>query len=196
MIKSDSSKFGKPLYILYPGDYFATKDDCILGTVTSSCVVVCLYDPGRLIGGMGHFIVPGAIGTSGIISDEIARIGISSMEFLMGEIVKLGGDRKYLRAKIFGAGYSDEQKKSADEMATSNIRFIHEYFLLENIPVERNDLGGDFRRRIYFSNRDGVVYRQILKNNEESSEFIKLEQEYIDVQFRNKKITGRILIFE
>jgi chemotaxis protein CheD len=145
---------------------------------------------------MGHFIIPGAIGTAGIVTDEIARLGVNSMEFLMGEIVKLGGDRKFLRAKIFGAGYSDQPKKTTDEMATSNIRFIHEYFLLENIPVERNDLGGDFRRRIYFSTRDGVVYRQILKNNEESSEFIKLEQEYIDVQFRNKKKTGRVLIFE
>ena len=76
MIKCDSSKFGKPLYLLYPGDYLATKEDCVLGTITGSCVVICVYDPIKGIGGMGHFIIPGAIGTEGIIADEIAQKGV------------------------------------------------------------------------------------------------------------------------
>ncbi len=196
MIKSDSSKFGKPLYIMYPGDYFATHEDCVMGTVTGSTVAVCLYDKVRKIGGMGHFIVPGSLGTEGIVQDDIARQGVLSMEFLMGEIVKAGGDRRYMNAKIFGAGYLGKGTGEAINISNSNIQFIHEYFTLEKITVERNDLGGNFRRRIYFSPHDGVVYRQILKNNEESSEFIRLEREYIDIQFRNKERTGRIVIFE
>jgi chemotaxis protein CheD len=196
MIKSDINKFGKPLYILYPGDYHATSENCLLGTVVGSCVVICLYDKSRGIAGMGHFIVPGAMGTHGIIRDEIARNGVLSIEYLMGEIVKLGGDRRLLKAKIFGAGYLGLGEVDAIELSNSNIQFIHEYFTIEKMHVERSDLGGDFRRRIYFSVKDGVVYRQILKNNEESSEFIKLEQEYIDIQFRNKKKSGRIVIFE
>jgi len=194
MIKSNDSKFNKPLYIIYPGDYFATKEDCVIGTVTGSCVAVALYDANRGIGGMGHFIIPGAMGTEGIFVDEIARAGITSMEYLMGEIVKLGGDRKYLKAKIFGAGYNDGN--SVGTISESNIRFIHEYFTLENISIERSDLGGDFRRRIYFLTKNGTVYRQILQNNEESSEFISLEKEYIDSEFRNKERTGRVLLFE
>ncbi len=196
MIKTQSNKFDKPLYILYPGDYFATNEDCMLGTVTGSCVVLCLYDPVRGIGGMGHFIVPGAIGTEGIVSDEIARIGVVNIEYLMGEIVKIGGDRRYLKGKIFGAGYIKNNLKDFSDLSDSNIRFAHEYFTLEKIHIERIDLGGEFRRKIYFSIRDGMVYRQILQNNEDSSEFIKLEGEYIDTQFRNKKRTGRIVLFE
>lgn len=196
MIKSDSSKFGKPLYIIYPGDYFATRENCVIGTVTGSCVAVCLYDRARKIGGMCHFIVPGAMGTEGIVSDDIARQGVASMEYLMGEIVKIGGDRRFLTAKIFGAGYMGGDPEQEKDLTNSNIRFIHEYFTLENITVARNDLGGNFRRKIYFSPHDEVVYRQILKNNEESSEFIRLEKEYIDTQFRNKERTGRIVIFE
>ena len=104
MIRSTENRFGKVLYTLFPGDYFATGEDCILGTVIGACACVCLYDGGRRIGGMGHFIVPGMIGTEGIFSDEIAKLGITSMEYLIGEIVKLGGDRKYLKAKLFGVG--------------------------------------------------------------------------------------------
>jgi len=194
MIKSESSKFNKPLYILYPGDYFATKDDCVLGTVAGSCLCVCLYDKVRGIGGMGLFIVPGGIGTEGIVMSDIARSGITSMEYLMGELVKQGGDRRYVRAKIFGAGYTGNGVGT--ELIEANIRFIHEYFTLENIQVERSDLGGDFRRRLYFVPREGTVYRQILKNNEEASEFTKLEKEYIDTEFRSKKRVGRIVLFE
>lgn len=196
MIKSESSRFNKDLFILYPGDYLATKDDCILGTITGSCVAVCLFDEDRRIAGMGHFIVPGALGTEGIVVDQIAQRGIASMELLMGEIVKSGGDRRFLRAKIFGAGYVNTGMNTSRELSESNIRFIHEYFTIERIHVERIDLGGDFRRKIYFSASDGVVYRQILRNNEDSSEFVKLEREYIDSEFRNKKRPGRVILFE
>ncbi|HDP80841.1 MAG TPA: hypothetical protein ENN21_08365, partial [Spirochaetes bacterium] len=77
MIRSEASKYNKSMCILFPGDYFATKENCILGTVVGACVCVCLYDEVRGIGGMGHFIVPGMIGTEGIIADEIAKHGIT-----------------------------------------------------------------------------------------------------------------------
>ena len=57
---------------------------------------------------MGHFIIPGMIGTEGIISSEIAEHGVVNLEYIMGEIVKLGGDRKDLRAKLFGGGIPAE----------------------------------------------------------------------------------------
>jgi chemotaxis protein CheD len=99
-----------------------------------------------------------------------------------------------MKAKIFGAGYSNLAE--GEILSESNIRFVHEYFTLENIHVERSDLGGDFRRRLYFFPLSGKVYRQILTNNEEASEFAKLEREYIDTEFRNKKRTGRVVLFE
>jgi chemotaxis receptor (MCP) glutamine deamidase CheD len=119
------------------------------------------------------------------------------MEYLLGEIVKIGGDRRFLKAKIFGAGYLDGAAISADaSYSDGTIRFINEYFAIEKINVERYDLGGEFRRKIYFDHMGGQVYRQVLKHNEDSSEFIKLEKEYIDREFRNKKHTGKVILFE
>ena len=196
MIKSESNRFGKTLYILYPGDYFAINENCILGTVTGAGVVVCLYDPDKRLGGMGHFVVPGTIGTDGIYADDIARQGIQSMELLMGEIVKLGGDRRYLRAKLFGAGYITSVIEDMGGLRKSNIRFLHEYFTLERILVEKEDLGGDFRRKIFFSPLKGTAYRRFQRRNEDSSEFKKLEKEYIDNVFRNRDRTGKVILFE
>jgi chemotaxis protein CheD len=196
MIKSEANKFGKPLFILMPGDYYATKDDCVLGTVTGATVCVGLYDDVRRIGGMGHFILPGMIGTEGIFADEIAAQGITSMEYLLGEIVKLGGDRRYLKAKIFGAGNFSVDGRSLNGIAASNIRFLREYFALEKIKVETEDLGGQLRRKMLFYPATGVVYRRFQRRNEDSSEFLRLEQEYIDITFRNKTRYGRVILFD
>lgn len=193
MIQTRSQKFGVPMYVLYPGDYFATRDNCVISTVTGACLVVCLFDPARGIGGMGHFIIPGMIGTEGIIASEIAEHGVVNLEYIMGEIVKLGGDRKDLRAKLFGAGYSGGV---SSPIIRSNIAFLHSYFEMEHIPVENEDLGGNIRREILFRPITGDVFRRILKNNEGQSEFAKLEKEYIDQVFKGKEIKTHFVLFE
>ncbi len=196
MIKSSSSDFGKPLYILYPGEYFATREDSILGTVSGSCMVMCLYDPARRIGGMGHFVIPGAMGTEGIYRDAIGSHGITSMEYLMGEIVKLGGDRRSLNAKVFGVANVPGVNSWTGGVKNSILTFIDEYFKTENIPIVSEDIGGEQRRKIYFHPMSGKVYRKLLANNSESSEFIKMEQEYIRQVFRDKEKYGRVILFE
>lgn len=195
MIKIDENKFGKPLYVLFPGDYFASGNDCILGSVAGATVCICLYDYVKEIGGMGHFIIPGTIGTNGIFADEIASHGIASIEYLMAEMVKLGGDRKNFHAKLFGAGNVVYEGFRIDQIVASNIRFLKEYFAIEKIPVKGEDLGGNLRRKIYFYTKTGAVLRRFQKKNEDSSEFVKLEQAYIDNIFKNKPKTGQVYIF-
>lgn len=196
MIKTHLDRFGKTLYLLYPGEYYATGEDCVLGTITGSCVAVCLYDSLRRIGGMGHFIVPGAIGTEGIFRNEIASHGITSMEYIMGEIVKLGGNRKHLKAKIFGAAYINDVETRLYGISLNVMKFLNEYFTIEKIPVESDDLSGNYRRKIYFYPTTGKAYRKLLTNNEDSSEFIKLEKEYIENTFLNKDKFGKVILFE
>lgn len=195
MIKIENKKLGCSQYILYPGDYYATNEECIIGSVAGACLLVAMYDYTRRIGGMGHFIVPGTIGTEGILKDDIANHGIANLEYILGEIVKLGGDRKFLKAKIFGAGYSGDSNEMR-EVVKSNMKFIREYFKMENIAVEKEDIGGDFRRKILFFPMKGIVYRKVLQNNEDASEYIKLEKEYIDNAFRNKEKFGKVIMFD
>ncbi|MDY6969647.1 MAG: hypothetical protein SVR08_13460 [Spirochaetota bacterium] len=196
MITNSSKKHDKPIHILYPGDYYAVNRSCILGTVTGATVVVCIYDTDRGIGGMGHFVIPGMIGTEGIFVDEIAKHGIQNMELLMAEIVKLGGDRKYLKAKIFGASYNSKNCKTDKNIVDSNVKFLHEYFNIEKINIENEDMGGSYRRKIYFLPLEGSVFRLFLKRNDDASEFKKMEKEYIDRVFRNKEKYGKLFLFE
>lgn len=196
MIRSTENRYGKTLYTIFPGDYFATGEDCILGTVTGACACVCLFDPLRRIGGMGHFIVPGMIGTEGIFADDIARQGITSMEYLIGEIVKIGGDRKYLKAKLFGVARLNSRLPNMDGVIQSNTRFLKEYFALERIPVETEDIGGAYRRQVLFYPTVGTAMRRFQRRNDDSSEFVRIEQEYIDTMFRDRPRYGKVYLFE
>ena len=196
MIKSKNRRLDRELFVLYPGEYLAVNNDCVISSLTGAAVVVCLYDITGKVGGMGNFIVPGTIGTQGIFADDIAMHGIQSMELLMGEIVKKGGNRKYLKAKLFGAGYIKESIPEMGGIQDSNIRFLHDYFALEQIEIVKEDLGGNYRRKIYFYPLKGKVLRRFQKKNEGNSEFKTMEKEYIDSVFRNRKKTGQIFLFE
>jgi chemotaxis protein CheD len=196
MLRSQQNRTGKPLYLIYPGEHYASNENCYIGTIVGSCLAVSVFDYVKRRGGLINFVVPGTTGTEGILHDEISRIGILNMEYLMADMVKLGCDRHHMKAKIFGAGYTDASGPVRLSLTENNIRFVKEYFELEKIPVEKSDLGGNFRRKLYFSPVDGVVYRQILKNNEEFSEFIQLEKEYVENEFRNRNRLGKIVLFD
>jgi chemotaxis protein CheD len=196
MLRSQNNRTGKVLYLIYPGDHYASNDDCYIGTVAGSCLVVCLFDYLKKTGGMINFVVPGTSATDGILHDDISRIGILNMEYLMADMVKLGCDRHSMKAKIFGAGYTDNVKSGKISSPENNIKFVKEYFAFEKIPIEKSDLGGNFRRKLYFSPKDGTVYRKILQNNEDFSEYIILEKEYIEDEFRNRNKVGKIVLFD
>lgn len=196
MLRSSNNRTGKPLFIIYPGEYYATNNDCYICTVVGACLAVCLYDRLSKIGGVVNFVVPGSSDTKDIHSNEISRIGILNMEYLIGDLVKIGGDRRRMSAKIFGAGYTENSIQGGISLPETNIQFVKNYFDLEKIEIEKSDLGGNLRRKIYLSPQSGTVYRKILKNNEEFSEYVALEQEYIQNEFRNKDRTGSIVLFD
>lgn len=194
MPKNDDSMFNDSLYVLKPGEFYATSDNGILGTVTGSSVVVCLYDMEKGIGGMCHFIVPGAIGTKGILFDDIARFGVTNMEYLMGEIVKLGGDRRRLKAKVYGSGEVGTEDNRIGDILKGNLQFIEQYFKIENIEIEESKMGGTSRKKIYFEPKTGVVREEEI-GAEDAALFVRLEAEYIDMVFKNKDKTGDVHMF-
>jgi chemotaxis protein CheD len=186
--------FDDGLHVLKPGEFYATSSDRIIGTVTGSSVVVCLYDQEKGIGGMCHFIVPGTIGTTGLVSDEIARFGVSNMELLLGDIVKLGGDRKRLKAKVYGSGAPGGGDQRMNDIARGNVQFVEQYFQLEKIGIEDEDLGGGDRKKIVFEPKTGTVRKDSI-NSDDAALFVRLEAEYIESVFKNKDKTGDVVIF-
>ncbi len=194
-MKSEINDSGKHLYTLLPGERFATSEDCVIMTVAGACGVVCLYDSKKMIGGMGSFIVPGKIDSGKLAHDEVSGRGIVEMEFLIGEIVKLGGNRKNLSASVFGAGLTGDDDGLAG-VIDGNIRFFKEYFALEKIPVSVSDLGGRVRRKIQFNVADGTTECDIVLSENEFADIAGRERDYINRTLHSGTSFGEVIFFD
>ena len=71
------------------------------------------------------------------------------MEILINEILKLGGERPRLQAKLFG-GANVIALSSAGSVGERNQAFAVDFLRREGIPVTATDLGGERARRVYF----------------------------------------------
>ena len=155
---------------ILPGEYYATNKDMALVTVLGSCVSACVRDRESGIGGMNHFMLPdeGKIaGTHGNVSAG-GRYGVHAMELLINHILKLGGRRERLEAKVFGGG-NVLQGFMLSNVGQQNAEFIVEYLHLEGIPILARDLLDVWPRKIYFFPRTGrVMVKRLRKVNNDT----------------------------
>jgi chemotaxis receptor (MCP) glutamine deamidase CheD len=119
------------------GDVLATRGPARLKTLLGSCVSACIFDPKTGVGGMNHFSLPG-------VSDEgvSARYGAHAMELLVTAVMKKGGDRNRLRAKVFGGGKVLNLQSEHLNVGAKNAEFVIKYLEAESIPVDGQCLGG------------------------------------------------------
>ncbi|MFA4915876.1 MAG: hypothetical protein WC560_04315 [Syntrophales bacterium] len=166
-----SAKFKLPIRFLRPGEYYATNQPEILGTVLGSCISVCLFDEENRIGGMNHFMLPGCISTQEILFSEIGRYGLYAMELLIGEIIKKGGNRKTLKGKCFGGGSVLRFRQYDGNIPEANIRFIRKFFELEEIPLITENMGGSYGRKIYFFVPEGrILMKRLIGASQENED--------------------------
>lgn len=130
--------------------YVTTRDDEVLTTVLGSCISACIRDPLAKVGGMNHFLLPDA-DRSG---RDSRRYGAHAMELLINEILKRGGARQRLEAKIFGGA---SVIASVSEIGARNAAFARQYLLDEGIRLVGGHVGGTQARRIQYWPTSGRV---------------------------------------
>ena len=127
------------------GEHHVTSDaDVVLSTVLGSCVAMCLRDPVAGIGGMNHFLLPEGAGAG---TDAGRRYGAYAMELLINDVLKAGGRRERLEAKLFGGGRMFDSLK---DVGTSNADFAERFLADEGIPVVGASLRGAGGRRLHY----------------------------------------------
>lgn len=131
---------------LIVGDVVACDEPAVLKTLLGSCVSACIFDPRLGIGGMNHFSLPGG----GADEGTSTRYGVHAMELLINEIMKRGGDRRRLRAKVFGGAKVLNVNSEALNIGQRNARFVLEFLESEQIEVAAKCLGGDCGLRVQF----------------------------------------------
>jgi chemotaxis protein CheD len=148
-----------------PGEYYSTGAPGVISTLLGSCIAACLYDPKNRLIGMNHFMLSNTRYSRDmpIHVSEAGRYGIHAMELLINDMMTKGTNRRLLRAKIFGGAtimYRESESSNFICVGQVNCKFIREFLDSEGIPIEAEDLGGDFGRVIHFSNGDFSVHRR------------------------------------
>lgn len=129
------------------GGVRASREPVQIRTLLGSCVCACVFDPVARVGGINHFMLP-----DGLADDAMpTRFGVNAMEVLINEVLKVGGDRRRLQAKAFGAAHVLSGAGLSADVPRKNARFIKEFLQKEGIPLVSSRLGGSAPVEVLFA---------------------------------------------
>ena len=128
-----------------PGEYFVYDEDILIMTTLGSCIAACLWDRERRIGGMNHFMLPEASGSSA----DGGRYGSYAMELLINELIKRGATRTTMEAKVFGGGAVISGMNTIN-VGERNTAFVLDYLRTERITVVSKDVLDIYPRKVCF----------------------------------------------
>lgn len=142
------------------GEYAVAREaDVVLTTFLGSCVSTCLFDPEARVGGMNHFLL-----AEGEDRPEAGyRYGLHAMELLINGLLKIGADRRRLRAKLFGGAM---MHNGLGHIGKANGTFAVDFLTAEGIDIASMSLGGTQARRIRFVPTTGHARQLLLGEND------------------------------
>ncbi len=172
-----------------PGTYIVSaRKEHVLVTVLGSCVAACLRDPLAGIGGMNHFMLPSS--THGVWAGIPAslRYGNFAMEQMINDILRGGGRRNRLQAKLFGGA----SVMGNTSIGRSNADFVETYLHEEGIEIVGSDLRGTHARRVHFSPVSGQAFMRSLPR--EDASIARHERSYA-ADLDGKQVGGSVELF-
>ena len=181
---------------ILPGEYYVSRNDEIIATVLGSCVSACVQDPKNKIGAMNHFLLPlhqGESWTQTVQADSLAtRYGNFAMEHMINDVLKHGGQKKYLEFKVFGGS---RVISNMGDIGISNIEFVLNYLKLEGFKISAQDVGGSNPRKIMFFPLTGKVRVKKIRDLHNDT-IVKRETDYMHHIDKPESIDGEIEMFD
>jgi len=134
----------KKIHVIQGEHAVSSDPDVVMTTILGSCVAVCLRDTRAGVGGMNHFLLPDGK-AEGL--DESRRYGAYAMELLINDLLRSGGRRERMEAKLFGGA---RMFGGLSDVGASNAAFAERFLRDEGIPVVGGSLGGFGARRVQY----------------------------------------------
>ncbi len=146
------------------GDCFVSGDtDLTFSTVLGSCIAACIRDRVAGVGGMNHFLLAEPSGAARDRYGPSARYGAFAMEQLINKVLSRGTGRKdNLEIKVFGGGMISA---ALSDVGAKNIDFVREFLADEGYAAVKEDVGGNFARRVMFKPFSGRSFVKRLEGN-------------------------------
>src|SRR5262249_33778023 len=119
----------------------SSDDDVALTTILGSGVAACMRDPLARVGGMNHFLLPGAL------AGEDLEPGVHAMELLLNALLRAGAKREPLVVRLFGGV---RMMKNLSAIGSKNAALASSFLRQEGIACLGDSLGGEQARRIRY----------------------------------------------
>lgn len=119
-----------------------------------SCLGITLYDKREKIGGLLHTMLPNI--KEARIKDNPAKFTDAGIEYLVDEIIKKGGSREKLEAKIVGGASMFEN--SHLNIGERNIRSAKDTLKRLGVSIVAEDTGKNYGRTIIFDTFTGDLF--------------------------------------
>jgi chemotaxis protein CheD len=191
ILRYRDARFGAIAVKLAAGEHYVSdvRDEMIV-TILGSCVAACISDLAAGVGGMNHFMLPESPdGRWGPASAHL-RYGNFAMETLINDILRRGGQRSRLEAKVFGGACV----MGAGTIGQCNGEFVLSYLKAEGVPVTAHDLFGEYPRRIHYFPTTGQAHMQALRRSCDLAA-VAHESEY-RATLANTPVAGPIEVFD
>jgi chemotaxis protein CheD len=180
---------GQVVAKILPGEFYLTRSDELVATMLGSCVSACIRDRLLGLGGMNHFLLPDNSIDSDI-SGQAMRYGSFAMEQLINQILKFGGQRQRLEAKLTGGGRIIE---GLGDVGAHNIHFAQQYLAREGIELVGEDLGGSCPRKVLYHPASGTLRVKRLKRLRNDT-LRRRERSYCE-GLKNRPLEGEVELF-
>lgn len=153
--RMQDTRFPYEIAVILPGEYFVSSEPRVVYTVLGSCISVCLRDPLVNVGGMNHFMLSAPTSGGGHVTwADSGRYGSFAMEMLINDILKRGGRKERLEAKVFGGGKIYD---GAMDIGAANAAWALDYLEREGVPLLKANVGDVCPRKVYFFTDSGKV---------------------------------------
>ncbi len=159
---------------IQPGEFYVTREGELISTLLGSCISVCIRDPALGLGGMNHFLLPQLPDTGATSTTTGLRYGRFAMVRLVSEILRYGGQRQRLEAKLAGGG---RIISGMSDIGRLNAAFARDWLASEGIPTLAEDTGGDRPRKVLYDPITGAMKVKKLHRPQDCS-IARREQRY------------------
>jgi len=88
-------------------------------------------------------------------------VGAVDMERLINAMVRIGAERRALRAKVFGGA---SMLSGITDIGSRNARFAVNYLAREGIACDAASIGGDFARQVRFWPESGAAKQRLVRD--------------------------------
>jgi chemotaxis protein CheD len=142
--------------------------DILVAFGLGSCVVVCLYDPLKRIGGMLHALLPTAP-NEGKARSNPTRFVQQGVPILLDDLLKQGAIRFRMRAVLCGGArmMSSPVFDGRFNVGEKNVRVAESVLQSLNIPIWARATGGNQGRTIKFCLANGQVTVRTMRDGEQ-----------------------------